>query len=128
MSTATETAIQKLEKEHRDAKYLPVVQSCADATLEAVKEFCCEETFAEAVNRSEQKFPDILNNALAETLHRCRQRGHGESVSAVQVFGAIVKAYLPAAEIRAELRIVLPDKAEEPPEQKKATILSLFDL
>ena len=100
-----EAAREKINKERTDIKGNRYAQAVAPFVADTLLVFIEENTeFATAIANSEK----TLNECCAEIT-----KDTGQYLSDLEVYKRAVKFYLPAADLKCEMRVILPDEGKK---------------
>jgi len=105
-------AIEKLNKEFKEYKGEGFVNVILEATVNTVKSFCENEKFAEAVVNQPKTIGELCEEIvkpLEKKLGNPKTRIRGEGLSDIDVYKQAVAFYIPGADIRFTMDVVLPE-------------------
>lgn len=135
MNEIQKQAIEKIKKESAEFKGNRYGEVVAKPTAEALKQFCeSSEDFAQAVVNSDKTFSDCIGKVVEDITN---------AISDIDVYKRAVQFYFPTADIKFDMRIILPNDVNKPVEtvenSEKITeapadqsennrIISLFDI
>ena len=131
MNDIQKQAIEKIKKESAEFKGDKYGNVVAAPTAEALEKFCEQsEDFAVAVLNADKRFSECISSVV---------KGVKASISDLEVYQKAVRFYFPKADIKFDMRIILPGDVDKPvetvensPEQTAVSgenqIISLFDI
>lgn len=109
-------AIEKLDNEFKGYKGNGFANVILESTVNAVKSFCENARFAEAVvnqTKTIGEFCEEIVKPLEKKQSDTKTRSRGEGLSDIDVYKKVVAFYIPGADITFSMDVVLPENTNK---------------
>lgn len=106
-------AIEKLNKEFKEYTKGGFAKVILESTVNTIKSFCENEKFAEAVVNQPKTIGELCEEIvkpLEKKLENPKTRGQGEGLSDIEVYKQAAVFYMPGADIKFSMEIILPEE------------------